>query len=49
MLRECFDDECPGCRPPMMDVKTERVHLWAGTSTEEPCVSCPLAKGGPWP
>lgn len=42
-----FDDECPGCRPTMMDVKTGRLfaddsaamvavnRLWAATSPEE--------------
>lgn len=47
MPREYFDDECPGCRPAMMDVKTGRPfaddsaemkvvnHLWGETTAEE--------------
>lgn len=32
MSRDRFDDECPGCRPAMVDVKTGR--LYADTSAE---------------
>lgn len=47
MSRERFDDECAGCRPAMVDVKTGRVladdsvemtivnRLWGETSREE--------------
>jgi len=47
MSRDRFDDECPGCRPAMMDVKTGRLfaddsaemsavnRLWGATTPEE--------------
>jgi hypothetical protein len=47
MSREHFDDECPGCRPAMVDVKTMQPladdsiemktvnRLWGETSREE--------------
>ena len=47
MSRALFDDECPGCRPAMVDVKTGRVfpddsaemktvnRLWAQTTLQE--------------
>ena len=37
MSLERFDDECPGCRPTMMDVKTGR--LFADDSAEMVAVS----------
>ena len=47
MSRVLFDDECPGCRPAMMDVKIRRLfaddsvemtivnRLWSETTIEE--------------
>jgi len=47
MSHDCFDDECPGCRPAMVDVKTGRLladdsvemktvrRIWSGTTLKE--------------